>query len=533
MSKLSNLLKNEFYNITSFNKLRRPASSKERMKGIVFGILILYSLFSLTAAISTYYLFIADSLEKVGALSLLPIFSVIFSSAMIFVTTIYSAQGMLFSFRDFDLLLSMPIQEKTILTAKFMVFYLLHSLFSIFAIVPAAIIYYIRTTPSPYFFLITFLVVLAVPLLPITLSSVFGLLISFISSKFKHKNVITSAISLFLFLLLFAVSFFGSGFMMQLLGKAKSIGEMLGSIYPVGRYLCEAMTELNILSLIWGLMFSILPFALFIVLFAKSYKRINLKLTETFQRGIYRITELKKSSPLKALMIKEVKYYFSTPIYVLNTIVGSVLMIFMSFGFVFAGSNQIMKLLKLPEVVSQLPMMLIAIFSAMVALSCTTCSAISLEGPYFWIIRSLPVSNNNVFYAKIALNLLITIPFVAINSIVLYFNLGLSGSQLVYLILIPVLYAFLSSQIGLLINLFAPKMSWTSPTAVVKQSASVLLSLIVNAATIAVPVLIYINLKPSDDYFLFFSSAGLIAANVIGNLILKTYGARLYQKIET
>ena len=45
-------------------------------------------------------------------------------------------------------------------------------------------------------------------------------------------------------------------------------------------------------------------------------------------------------------------------------------------------------------------------------------------------------------------------------------------------LLISIVFCVLSSVIGLIVNLYFPKMEWTNPTTVVKQSASVMITIL-------------------------------------------------------
>ncbi|MDZ7543401.1 ABC transporter permease, partial [Clostridium perfringens] len=125
-------------------------------------------------------------------------------------------------------------------------------------------------------------------------------------------------------------------------------------------------------------------------------------------------------------------------------------------------------------------------------MSCTTNSSISLEGKKLWILKSSPIKPVEIFKAKIMMNLMLILPSVAIADIIFTFSLKLSINQLIWLIIISILYSFVVPILGIIVNLYFPNLNWVSETSVVKQSASVLIQMLISASVIAVPVVIFI-----------------------------------------
>ena len=90
------------------------------------------------------------------------------------------------------------------------------------------------------------------------------------------------------------------------------------------------------------------------------------------------------------------------------------------------------------------------------------------------------------------MNLILIIPSVIIADIIFSISLNLSLSQIIWLVLISIIYSFIVPILGIIINLYFPNLNWVSETAVVKQSASVLIEMLVAVALIAIPVVIFI-----------------------------------------
>lgn len=149
--------------------------------------------------------------------------------------------------------------------------------------------------------------------------------------------------------------------------------------------------------------------------------------------------DLKRDSVLKALVIREFKRYFSSGIYVTNTILGPVMGVVFSGAVLLMGIDRVTELISVPvDIARYIPFVVAGIFSTMN----TTCMSVSLEGKHWWIVNSLPLDTKAVLDAKL---------------------------------LIPAVIILFSCVFGLTVNLHIPVLMWESEASVVKQSASSML----------------------------------------------------------
>lgn len=168
----------------------------------------------------------------------------------------------------------------------------------------------------------------------------------------------------------------------------------------------------------------------------------------------YKLGHLKTKSVIKALYHKEVKRYLASPIYVMNTSIGMLLVVIMAIGSFFFSPDQLEALLQMPELQNYLVGGLVTILAGSAAISFTSSVSISMEGKNLWIVKSLPVTPTTLFAAKILLNLTVCLPAILLASLLFAFNFKLGLVDIFYLLSIPSLYAFLTATSGLLINLF-------------------------------------------------------------------------------
>lgn len=478
----------------------RGLNNFREKKKLLFTTVMMIIAILLVGLLSTIYsLALAEGLAAMGYLDLLMLFAIIASSIIVFFTSIYKVQGVLFSFKDYDLLMSLPIKNSTILASKLIGMLIINYIGIAFVLLPASVIYFIKVDNLSWvYFLILIIGSIFIPMIPLIAASIVAVLITFISTRFKYKNLTIIVLGMIFFLLIMFISFKAQHFINSFIENSSSIVEGISKVYAPAVYLKNALIEFNMIYLIKFIAVSIIPFVAFIFVFSKIFKVINGKLGESYKSANYKVGELNINSGIKALTMVELKRYFSIPIYVLNTAFGMILILVAAIASFFIGSESITMILEIPYGEEMLPISILAITIFAIGLSCTTCSSISLEGKNLWIIKSLPIEIIEIFKGKIYLNLIITIPLAVISNLLFFISLKLNINYLIFNIIISIAFAIVSAMAGLLINLYFPKLQWSNATVVVKQSASVLLSMIftmvVMALAVSIKIFIFKNL---------------------------------------
>lgn len=481
MSNLFVLLKNSFINNTGINSLSRGVSTSKEKKKLLITTATLVLIAAVICFLTTIYsIALATVLKPMGYLDLILIIAVLFSCILSFITSIYKAQGTLFSSKDYDLLMALPIKNSTILTSKILSLMSISYIETALIIVPASIVYFIYSgSLSWIFFIILIIGLIFIPMIPIIAASIIAVVITFISSRFKHKNIATIVVGMIAVLLVMIVSMNMQSYVNAFIANSDSIVTGLSSIYIPSMYLKEALVNYDIVSLIKFILISIIPFSIFVLVFSKTFKAINGKLSESYKKANYKVAELETSSITKSLVIQELRRYFATPIYVMNTAFGMVLLVAASIATLFVSKETLAVLLGYPEIVNVIPIGILVLLVFTIGLSCTTNSAISLEGNRLWILKSLPIDPKDIFKGKIITNLIITIPASIIANIIFYIGLKFEIKYLIFNLVISIVFAVISAVLGIITNLCFPKMEWSNPTTVVKQSASVLITILV------------------------------------------------------
>ncbi|MEG1426617.1 MAG: hypothetical protein RSC76_02900, partial [Oscillospiraceae bacterium] len=265
-------------------------------------------------------------------------------------------------------------------------------------------------------------------------------------------------------------------------------------LYPLTEMFTNGVCHGDLLSLFSFLGISAGVFTLFIFLVSLKYKAICTLLVSKRTLRKYKLTELKGESVFKALYRKELKRYFSSPIYVFNTGFGVIMLVIAAVACVVTDVR------KIPEIgtlITQLSPVLPMAISVLVGTVCTTACAISLEGKSFWILTTAPVSAATVYYSKIAVNLSVTVPSIIFSDILLIIGLRPDPITAIWMFVIPILFSVLTAEFGLWLNMRLPNYEWKNDTQVVKQSMPVLLGMLIPMfAGIAMTALALMNPSP-------------------------------------
>ena len=201
MSKLVSLLKATMSEGVQLFSYRGKTERSRHILPIILGSLIgILMLFSSSALI--------QSLKKDGLeVAILPLYTLI-TSVIILTEGIYKSGDLLFKPKDNDMLLAMPIKKSTIVSARIIKFYAFEMLYCLIFLLPAIVAYAISSNTGPSFFLVSFTMLVLIPVIPIAASCIIGLISSAISARFKHRTLIQVIIS-FMALLIFAVMILG------------------------------------------------------------------------------------------------------------------------------------------------------------------------------------------------------------------------------------------------------------------------------------------------------------------------------------
>ena len=389
--------------------------------------------------------------------------------------SVFNTFSSLYQAKDNDLLLSMPIPIRAILASRLLGVYLMGLMFSGVVLLPAVIFYWCAADASPSAIAGGVLLVLAVSLFVLVLSCVLGWVVAKISAKLKRKNFLTVFIALVFFGLYYMVCFRASDLLNELLANLTAVGDAVrGAAYPL--YLLGRMGEGDWLAIAFVMAVTLALCALTYLVLSRTFIGIATA-SGTTAKAEYREKAVKAAGASSALLRKEFGRFTSSPNYMLNCALGTVMLPIMGVLLLVKAGELLPVVYEIAggEAPGFLAVMLCAALCLIGSMNDTAASSVSLEGKNLWLAQSLPVTAWQLLRAKLLVQLLVTGIPMAVTSVLVLLAIRPALQEAVLLVVLPLLFVWLSAEFGLLMDLKRPNLVWTNEITVIKQRITVLL----------------------------------------------------------
>ena len=490
-NQLKALIKVEVCNLYGWNQFRHLKDKKEKSKKRT-----MFLVWMIVIAVACLYMgTLAYGLVMLGMPDLIPAYLILFASMIILFFGIFKAGSVIFAQNGYDILCAMPIKKEHIVISRFVRMYVENLGLTCVVVLPGIFVYSLMTSPGILFYLMCVACLLFVPFIPVTIATLIGALVTAISSRMRHKQIVGAVLSVASCLAIFGFSskmskMEGEVTAEQLKELSEIVYGLIQKIYAPAVWMGDAMLQKSILPLLICMGVSVAVLSLMVFFIAKNFTRVIGRLHGTFAKHEYKITAMKHKGLLSALIKKEAKRYFSSSIYLTNTIIGMVMGVVASVALFFPDLEKSMAEFPVSvELVNLFPFIAGAIFTMLP----TTAASVSLEGKNWWITQTLPLRTKDVFNAKVLLNLILICPFYVVSVVLQIIALKPDLLQLLGIIVIPVCVAVFNVIFGLTLNLKFPKFNWENEVVIVKQSApTVLASLLSVLVAVAGIVLTFI-----------------------------------------
>ena len=472
----------------SFNRTNKGSSAKN--------LLYFFILFIFIAGCLGYSLYnIANMQVKLsGSASSIIIVGLMMSTIMVVMMTAFDTQGYFYKSKDYEMLQSLPIKTISVISAKYLSSYMISFIYNAMIGVPTFVVYFYFENITFSAVIIAILGLFMLPAFTQLFGSLLAWIVNIISSKMKNKNIIRSVITVIFLILLYVFIFTADSttFTNAFIGEIPlSIKIILPQIY----FLYNSIIQLNGL---WFLAFiGISLFFVLISIFIVSigYKKINSTLKVHIKQKNNGKIYFKKSSLFSTLLKKESKNFISSPVYLMNGIIGPIIVIIMAIIIATETKGLTGDVLNVFAVISM------TLLTLSLGIAPTTAVSISIEGNKFYSLKSLPISYRTLILSKLTFNFILSFPFMLIAQIIIWiinpFKFGVSLLLFFYYITSLVLYI----SFGMLMNIKMPKLKWTSETQAVKQGASMITTMIVNMIISFIPMIIYFIFSPDIQAF--------------------------------
>lgn len=186
------LLKIQLLGLFGINKTLHadPAKAKRTLAlaALVVAAVVLFA--------SAYSAGVAQGLVQIGLAEAVPLVAVLVGAIAGAVAAFLKTNGVLFGFKDYDLVMSLPVPTSSVVLSRIASLYAMSLLFGVLVMVPAFAVYASAAGVSAVGVACMALSIVLAPLLPLAAAVVLAVLIAAVSSRFKHANVAVIVLTL-------------------------------------------------------------------------------------------------------------------------------------------------------------------------------------------------------------------------------------------------------------------------------------------------------------------------------------------------
>ncbi len=522
MKNILNLTKIYFKeNLANMGNAKKSAKSRN-----IGFMLLIFAIVGISLGYNFYM--IAEMLDAMGSAANILLIGLMMSVFVVLVMTISSTQGYYYQTKDYEMLSALPITTLEIIVAKYMSSYLTTFLYTAMFAIPTFVVYFLFCPITVLSVLFACIGLFILPVFCQLLGSVFSWIVSVISAKMPNKNIMRSIISIvFTLMIMFFVYFSNSEVMVGMFAGAYPVWAKI--VFSQIYFLQKAITGSYLYFLAFVGISSV--FALISVwIISIGYRAINTSFhTNSSKKGkiVY-----KKSSVLSTLVKKDAHTFVLSPVYFMNGIIGPILTLVL----VFIMYNIYKDIPSMPLVADIFCVIQCFMVPLCIGIAPTTAVSISMEGTKFLTLKSLPVKYKDIVLSKVLLNIILNLPFVVVGHILFGVMFSISWQLMSLIMGISIVSLILYSVFGLLINLKFPKLRWTSEAQAVKQSASMLIVMLVDMIIAFLPAILYFVFIEQIStialwIYLLIVLGVLLILTITMCILLAKIGKKLYRKI--
>lgn len=469
-----------------------------------------------------------------------------------FIQSILSSLNVLYFSKDIEFLLPLPINSLKIVLAKFNVMLVSEYIVELLTFAIPFLVYGITFQVSIMFYIMSVLVFLFLPIIPILLGTILTVILMRFTSFVKNKDIVQYITVFFTFAIIIAIQIYSinttelTDFMIaNKLIQINGLTDIFADYFIILKHGINAITEIenrlafsNMLYLIGE---SVTAYLLVSILLSTTYINSatnvvsgNSKKTKTDFRKI------KRNSTRKAYIDKEFKILFRNPVFFLNSVLPVLIIpIIMLIPFIsefYSGSDTASNQAVLSAVGDNIEntvgfAICICIINFLYMFNYVSVTSISREGESVVFMKYIPLElYKQCRYKAIPAFILNFIPlfFIVIGMNLLFSKISISFTLEVFIV--GLLCNLFISYAEVLIDILKPKIHWTSEYTVVKQNMNMLWSTIF-VLIVSIIILGICSFFENVHVVTLLISAILILTTIFYDNFVKLYSTNIFKKI--
>ena len=355
----------------------------------------------------------------------------------------------LFTKDDLKLFSAMPLKARSVYFAGLISTFIGQFLFAVITVLPVNIVAAMSAPQGMYFYGMTVLICILLPLLSVAIGSLLSLPCYALFRFLKPRYLLT----FFVVTVLAAIGFWGysvllSGVKELLLGDdlkyffngkvITAIAQITKNLYPAN-LLASLIMRRNILRALLICSGIILVCLLLSLFFVRSMMLRAMQARIAGRAAARKGKITKRHSPFVALMKKELLQIFRTPSYAFSCFSTAAILPLMVYFCMSVGSSLVKRLIGM-ETGSELALLLTLLFGSLTNVFCAT--NISREGENFYSVKALPVGAGAVLGAKVVFCLIVSALAQAVSALTLLLTGFVPWQITLYLFAVGTLFSF-------------------------------------------------------------------------------------------
>ena len=477
--------------LSGMNPLRNLKSGKKGKTAVKSFLLIAVLLFALGSVVFLEYE-IYGVLRQMHQEALLPAMAFILAMISSLVLGLFQSLSELYQGRDVAWLAVLPAGSGQIYAAKLTNLYFSDLLVNIPIVIPAVVLYLLDQSEWVLPALRLIPVFLFLPALPLAIVAVISYLLMRLSGFARHRDQALTALSI-VFMLCYLVfcsslgaltgSGEGSQNIANMLTQPNGVLQQISSFFPPARWAAQGFAESFLMMLLFCAV-SAAGMVLCFCLTSRGYLDCALSAKEQTKsapaKGRKMESSSRAASPFRALMRLEWRDLTRTQSYLLNGVLGCLIMpVALMIGvFTGLGTNQVSgEEFKsgLSEALRSLnPGLLIAVLTGAFFL-CTMvnqlpATAISREGRHYPFSLSLPVTQKQRLCAKLSVSLLLNLLSMLILCAAVLLVVPVPIPYVLAGLVLALLLSVCPAALSMMYDAHHPKLNWMTETEAMKNN---------------------------------------------------------------
>ena len=519
----------------------RAALKEKKGRTIGMAILIVFLVIYLGTILFIVENKMLDVLMKMGTPDMLISMAVTLATAGTLIMSFFFVLSSLYLGRDAVYLAAMPLKSRTILSAKLVQVWISETLIDALLLLPACILYGVKTGAPAGFYLRMIPVWLLIAILPICIIAFVSSLIIRVSGLWKHREMVMTVAGIVLMV--------GYMFLMMNLGgvtgDSAENGEILQrfmmdnsariegmtSLFPPAAWAAKGLLGKDPGQFALWIAISLAAPVITVWLLGYSYRKLSLLQAETPEGTKKKFTGKESfgvGSQFAACCKRELKTILRVPSYATNILPIAfmpLLMVIMMFVITnrISGQQEGQSLAMMMEKQFD-PALVMSILAAVMAymagMNPALSTAVSREGRSHGFLTALPVPAKTIVRAKFAVGFGLSLIGVLAASIALAVIFPMFRVHVVLAFVLCALFSYVNSVLALNRDIRKPRLDWVTEQEAVKQNFGVLISMLISwGILIALAGVTYLLITGGMGMYAVF---GILAAILIALCVWAT-----------